>query len=285
MWETTGTFWLPITYAFSKEKLENNSNACLIRFNESGDSLLSATLLGPTWSTCTVRDKNGNIYIAGNTPSKIFPVTPQAYDTSYNGGIEHFYGDIFITKLTPTGNRIVFSTYLGGTEGETLKDICIDHDNNIIICGQTFSKDFPVTGNALDKTFDGTIEPFIAKLDSDGRHLLYSSFLGGNENDKNEYIENMAISRKGDIYLCLRTNTSDFPVTSDAMFPNIRGGSDIVLSVLDKTLTKLKYSTYIGGSGNDFGVVELDNHDNPIIVGGNKFFRFSRYHRELRYQL
>ena len=259
---------IPITFAFSKEKLENNSNACLIRFNERGDTILSATLLGPTWNTITVRDKSGNIYIAGNTPSKNFPVTPQANDTSYNGGKEHYYGDIFITKLSPTGDRIIFSTYLGGSEDESISDICIDGDNNIIVCGQTFSKDFPITGNAFDESFDGTIEPFIAKLDSSGSHLLYSSFLGGNEKDKNEYIQNMAISENGEIYLCLRANTTGFPVTSNAMFPRSRGGVDIILSVLNNTLTKLKYSTYIGGSGNDFGVVELDTYGNPVIVGG-----------------
>ncbi len=77
---------LPITHTFSNEKQEHRGNVCVIRFNAKGDAILSATLLGPSWYVDAVRDREGNIYVAGTTSSKSFPVSAQAYDTSYNGG-------------------------------------------------------------------------------------------------------------------------------------------------------------------------------------------------------
>lgn len=285
----TGTLkdWgeIPITSNFSNENLNVIPNAYIIRLNEKGDSMLSAVRLGPAWmdNIAIQTDNEGYIYLAGITPSKNFPVTPMAYDTSFNGGTETFYngnsqnyfGDVFITKLSPTGDKIIFSTFLGGSANERNVRLCLDHSNNILVSGITYSKDFPITDNAFDKSFDGALEPFIAKLSNDGKQLLYSSFLGGNEKTTNgEFHGNTVVSENGDIYICNSTDAIDYPITPNAMFTKNQGGKDIVLSVFDSTLTKLKYSTYIGGSGDDgaFGnaIVELDKYDNAIILASTK---------------
>jgi hypothetical protein len=260
---------LSITHRFSNEKLTDNPNVCVIRFNATGDSILSTTLLGPTFTGLdAIRDSEGNIYLTGTTPSRNFPVTPEAFDTSYNGGGNFWEGDIFVTKLSPTGDQMLFSTFLGGSGNENSPSICLDNSNNILVSGCTPSNDFPTTSNALDATRNGTQDYFISKLSNDGRDLLYSTYLGGNE--KTWFAEmngKILCSKKGAVYLCGFTDATDYPTTSNALYSSNKGGADIVISMLDSTLTQLKYSTYLGGTGNDYCNMELDPAGNLILLG------------------
>ena len=257
---------LPITHAFSNEKQEHKGNACVLRFNAKGDAILSATLLGPSWYVDAVRDREGNIYVAGTTSSKSFPVSAQAYDTSHNGGTSDGLGDLFVTKLTPTGDKILFSTFLGGTMDENPPSICLDAANNIIVYASTNSGDLPVTANALGRSLTGKQDAFLAKLSNDGTRLLYLSYLGGNEK-AGEGAGNVVASKNGDIYVSGSTDAADFPVTPDAIQSTVKGGVDIFMSVFDSSLTKLKFSTFLGGSGNEGATINVDDSGDIIGVG------------------
>ena len=90
-------------------------------------------------------DTYNNSYIIGQTDSIAFPVTPDAYNTSFDGGSS----DIFITKLSPTGNDLIYSTYLGGSGADSGFSIAVDPHNNTYLTGKTSSTDFPLTVNVL----------------------------------------------------------------------------------------------------------------------------------------
>jgi len=255
---------LPFTHKFSDEKQEHRGNAGVIRFNAKGDAILSATLLGPSWYLDAVRDREGNIYLAGTTSSKAFPVTAQATDTSYNGG--DGLGDIFVAKLTPTGDRILFSTFLGGTKDESPPSICLDAANNILVYANTASSDLMVTANARGKSLAGRQDPFLAKLSNDGKQLLYLSYLGGSETTA-EGAGNVVALRNGDIYVTGSTDAADYPVTPNAVQSTVKGGIDIFVSVFDSSLTTLKFSTFLGGSGNEGATINVDDSGDIVGVG------------------
>jgi hypothetical protein len=257
---------LPITHKFSDEKLEHKGNACVLRFNAKGDAILSATLLGPSWYLDAVRDREGNIYVAGTTTSKSFPVSAQAYDTSHNGGTPEGLGDLFVTKLTPTGDKILFSTFLGGTMDENPPSICLDAANNIIVYASTKSSDLPVTANALRRSLAGKQDAFLAKLSNDGARLLYLSYLGGTEK-VGEGAGNVVAAKNGDIYLSGSTDAADFPVTPNAIQSAVKGGIDIFVSVFDSSLTTLKFSTFLGGSANEGATIDVEESGDIVGVG------------------
>jgi len=266
---------LPVTHSFSNERKENdgktngNGNACVIRLNAKGDSILAVTVLGPTWNLDAVRDNKGNIYITGSTPSKNYPVTPGVYNTTYSGGNNSWGGEIFVTKLNPTGDKIIFSTFLGGTNDEVAPKICVDAKNCVFIYGTTLSKDFPVTDNAYNKTFNGGSKTFLTKLSNDGKMLLSSTFLGGTAK-KIQMNGNIVAAKNGDIYVCGSTDADDYPVTPNAIQSKNNGAIDIFLSVFDNSLSTLKFSTYLGGSGNEFTTIAVDDSGNIIGVGVTK---------------
>ncbi len=260
---------LSFTNRFSEETLADNPNGCVIKFNASGNSIIASSLLGPVWEIDAAIDAAGYIYIAGTTPSRNFPVTENAYDNSYNGGDDIAAGDIFIMKLSPQGDQLLFSTFLGGSSDDINPRIRLDQFNNIIIYGRTKSNDFPLTEDALDKIFTGGSELFITKLSNDGKRLIYSSYLGGQEKSPSgELSTSIVVSKEGDVYINGLTDADDHPVTQNALKNSNSGGYDIFITVLDSTLKHIRYSTYIGGQADEVSsAIALDDKNNIICVG------------------
>ncbi|MFW9996576.1 MAG: SBBP repeat-containing protein [Candidatus Odinarchaeota archaeon] len=211
-----------------------------------------------------VRDSQNNTIIFGITYSSDFPVTDDAYDTTYNGG-----RDIFVSKWSEDG-ILLFSTYIGGNADEIGDSrnpggIMLDNMDNIVICGRTESSDFPVTPGAYDTTFGGSQEAFVFKLSADGSTLVFSTFLGGSDVDAGQ---SLVLDDTNNIYITGRTLSTDFPITPDA-FQKVNGGSaDPFVSKLSPDGTELLYSTFLGGSGNDAaGTIVLDDDGDIYVVG------------------
>lgn len=257
------------THVFSQEKLEGQPNACVVRFSPRGDSILSLTVLGPTWYIDAARDSKGFIYVTGSTPSQRFPTSAEAHDTTFNGGSGGpGSGDIFVTKLTPGGDRIVFSTYLGGSGNENFPQIALDSSDDVLVYGNTTSRDWPVTPDALDKVFAGKKEGFLAKLSPDGRRLVYSSYIGGDEK-LGEGFGSIRVGPNGDVYVCGYTDAQDFAVTANAIQSRIAGATDMFVSVFDRGLTTRKFSTFLGGSGNEGASIAVDGAGDIVGVGSS----------------
>jgi hypothetical protein len=180
---------------------------------------------------------DGSCYIVGSTKSTDFP-TKNAYQNTFGGGIE----DIFLAKFSTSGS-LLWSTYLGGSEGfESGFSITVSKDDcSCYVTGEIQSSDFPIK-KAYDSTYNGgNFDAFVAKFSSNGR-LLWSSYLGGNQNDAGNAI---TTAYDGSCYVTGRTWSSNFPIL-DAYDAIHNGYWDVFVSKFSSK-GKLLWSTFIGG--------------------------------------
>jgi ankyrin repeat protein len=203
-------------------------------------------------------DENGRIILAGNTRSGDFPTSQVCYDNSYAGDY-----DGFVTILNPGFSKIVYSTFIGTDKADHIQSMESIDLNNIILVGDTQSPDFPVTPNALKQNLDGTQDGFIAKLNINKNELAYSSFIGGAGGDSMKEIQ---VTDEHKYLLVGRTNSTNFPVTEDALHYTAIGGADLVVLKLDETLENIEYSTYLGGSKNEYMVETGLSPDSKLII-------------------
>jgi hypothetical protein len=225
------------------------------------DPVLSySTYLGGTGSDqvagITV-DVWGNAYLTGLTSSLDFPTADPMQPQ--NRGLQ----DVFVAKLNREGSALVYATYLGGSGGDSGVDIAVDWGGNAYVTGLTFSPDFP-TVSPLQPAIAGPQDGFVAKLNSDGSALCFSTYLGGSGSEGGT---NIAVGRTGGIYLVGGTNSPDFP-TRNPLQPAIGGTQDSFVAGLKSDGSALLFSTYLGGSGNEssFGLA-VDLMKNIYVAG------------------
>ena len=149
-------------------------------------------------------DKDFNAYIVGQTSSPDFP-GPGPIQSALTGGL-----DAFVLKINPSGNGIVYGTWLGGTSVEIARSVVVDADGNAYVAGQTQSRDFPRTSGAAQQSNGGSSDGFIAKLNANGSALLYSSYIGG---DGAESVSGVAIDVAGNAYLSGVTQSTNLPAS------------------------------------------------------------------------
>src|SRR5690606_7060198 len=124
-------------------------------------------------------DLEGAIYVAGSTGSRDFPVTPEAFQESCvctNQGRDN--PDVFVAKLDASGDRLIYASYLGGSEPDRPTTIAIDDMGRAYVAGTTVSPDFPVVRPFQDE-LAGDVDAFVAKISATGRSVAYASYLGG----------------------------------------------------------------------------------------------------------
>lgn len=253
----------PTTIGVYNTSLCNNYDIFIAKLNEDLTKLLAATFLGGSSddsANSLAIDKNGNVYVAGQTSSSNFPVTPGAFDISKAG-----FSDAFVAKLSGDLSHLLASTYLGGSYDDSARSLVVDSDGNAYIGGQTSSSNFPVTTSAYDTTYNDN-DAFVSKFNENFTHLLASTFLGGSDNDTaNSIISNT----NGDIYIVGDTWSSNFPITPDAYDSSFNGGfGDVFISKLSGNLTQLLASTFLGGSTDDFAnAIIIDSKGDIYITG------------------
>jgi hypothetical protein len=213
-------------------------------------------------------DTTGCAYVTGFTNSSNFPTVPGSYDTSFNNGT--WLGDIFIIKLNSMGSKLIYSTFIGGGEGEWGIGIEVDSVGNVYLTGEVLSSDFPTTPGAYDRTFSinqtlpYSVDSFVLKLDPTGSKLIYSTFVGGNNWDAGFDI---AIDTKGNSYVTGATMSSDFPTTLNA-YDTSYNYYDVFVFKLNHNGSKLIYSTLLGGSITDLSFsIEVNSNGSAYIVG------------------
>jgi Beta-propeller repeat len=207
-----------------------------------------------------VVDRDRNVYLTGNTTSIDFPTTPGAFDATHNGTL-----DAFVTKLDRTGSKLLYSTYLGGSGGDfdSGETIAVDRASNAYVTGVTQSSDFPTTPGALDTSLGGTEDGYVAKLNRDGSKLLYSTYLGGSDEDGGFGI---TVDDDSHAYVTGFSRSSDFPTVR--AFDSTLDGEDAIVAKLNRNGSALSYSTYLGGSGDEeAGSIALDDDDNAHVTG------------------
>jgi hypothetical protein len=216
-------------------------------------------------------DNAGNIYIAGDTSSADFPVA-SAYQWALPGQFSGNSRHIFVTKLDPAGSTVLFSTYLGGSAGESARAIAVDSSGNVYIAGSTVSADYPVTAGTLRSTGggNGANDIVLTKLSASGTALLYSAIIGGVSDDEAAAI---AVDASGNCFLTGATNSVDFPVTGGAhndllKLDSLTSAAKAFVMKVNPAATALAYSAVIGGSGVDQGTgIALDPSGTAYLSG------------------
>jgi hypothetical protein len=204
------------------------------------------------------------VYVTGRTGSDDFPVR-QPIQASLNGP-----NDAFVTKLSPLGNALVYSTYLGGSSGEEGWSIAVDASQSAYVAGETNSKDFRVVrgyeffppGDTMFVPFNG----FVAKLSPSGTSLVYSTYLGGSDLDAATAI---AIDSSLSAYVAGVTCSNDFPFAGlhSLAFP---GMCTAFVTKLSPAGDSVIYSTYLPGANIQTGAgIALDASGNAYVTGTN----------------
>ncbi|PIZ94802.1 MAG: hypothetical protein COX81_02480 [Candidatus Magasanikbacteria bacterium CG_4_10_14_0_2_um_filter_37_12] len=216
---------------------------------------------GSDYAQTITEDEDGNIYIAGTLTTNNMTMTTGTYDNTF-GGVQ----DGFIAKFSHDLSQLLASTYIGGTNNESISNIAV-RNNSVYIGGQTKSSDFPTTtlGYDISHTGDGNWDIFVTKLNTNLTMLEESTFLGGSGDEQFS-----AFLFNGDDALVVLENTTsiDFPTTTAAYEPTHSGGTyDGTISILNTNLQALDASTYIGGSGVDV-VTDITIYNSEIIGVG-----------------
>lgn len=215
----------PYTAGAFQTSLNGTTDACVIKFTSAGMPVWSTYIGGSVsdYSNCIDIDALGNVVVGGATYSTDFPVSTGAYQTAFGGPIE----DAFITKFTSAG-AMIWSTYLGGSNREESYGLAIDGSDNIIICGDTYSADFPVTSCAYQTQAGGDEDIFLARFDSSGS-ILCSGYICGPAHDE---LDDVTVGGPG-AHLALYQNfiyitgttPGQYPVTPGAYQTNFGGGT------------------------------------------------------------
>jgi len=240
------------------------ANVFVTKLNPAGAGaadLIYSTYLGPanSFPRGIAVDGTGNAYVAGETFSASFPTTAGAFQTTFGGGGT----DAFVTKVNPTGTGLIYSTYLGGSGGEGAGSIAVDAAGSAYVTGGTGSANFPTTAGAFQPALAGPQNAFVTKLNPLGSGLMYSTYLGGSGGGGDGGL-GIRVDISGNAYVTGVTSSTNFP-TMNAVQPTFGGGPfDAFVTKLNPLGTGLVYSTYLGGSGDDFGTsIAVDTFPNP----------------------
>jgi hypothetical protein len=243
-------------------------DAFVAKLSSSGSSLLWSTFLGGTNSDdagwAMALDSLGNPVLMGWTYSftdiSDFPTTPGAYDQTFNG-----YLDVFVSKLSSSGSSLLWSTFLGGHDEEQGYGLVLDPSGNSVVTGSTWSSNFPTTPGAYDRSFNGWEDVFVSKLSSSGSSLMWSTFLGGNDEEQGY---GLALDPSGNPVVTGSTQSSNFPTTPGAYDRSLNGEKDVFVSKLSSSGSSLLWSTFLGGSSADFGyALALGPSGNAVLTG------------------
>ena len=251
----------PLVNAF-KQSAGGDTDVFVTKLSANGRKLLYSTYLGGSGADVgygIAVDQAGNAYVTGDTSSADFPVANPLQSTL--GGAP----DAFVAKLSADGSKLLYSTYIGGSNGERGNGIAVDSAGNAYVAGYTHSKNFP-TANALQQAFaGGNADAFVLKINPNGSSFIYSTYLGGG-NDRPDIATAIAVDSTGNAYVTGFTNSRDFP-TMKPMQAFV-GPTDVFVTKLNSTGSALIYSTFLGGRADEEAMgIAVDASGSAYVTG------------------
>jgi hypothetical protein len=252
-------------------------DAFVTKLNPQGNALIYSTFIGGRqggeYGLSIAINPAGEAHIAGETWSQDFPMPPGAYQSTLRGS-----QDAYVAKLNANGSSLLYATFLGGSGAEYNPSLAINNFGEVYVAGRTTSQNFPMVGAGFQGFAGGGNCPTGACSDGfllqlpltpNGRPV-FSTYLGGSGDD---YIDGVTFLRNDDeaIYVTGSTNSANFPVTFRA-FQRDKAGEpqtyDTFITRFDKSGTRLLYSTYFGGAGDDYAYdIAIDDAGDAYITG------------------
>ncbi len=274
-WTTSSDF--PITATTPQFKYHGGVDSFVAKLSAAGSPLAYSFYLGgrgDDYGEGIAVSSGGVTCVTGGTSSADFPVA-DAIQEALKGGAGDV--DAFATKVNAAGSAFTFSTYLGGTNADRGQGVAMDAAGNVYVVGTTESPDFPTSRpyQPVYGGFSGSTylrgDVFVTKLISSGTAFHYSTFLGGRGGDE---AAGVALDSSGAVYVAGCTDSPDFPVVH-AFQQSIRGSIDGFVAKLAPAGTALAYSTFLGGSDNDFPrAIAVDASQSVYVTGFTRSINF-----------
>lgn len=211
-----------------------------------------ATYLGGTqddWSYSIGSDAAGDLYVFGSAASPDFPVTAGAYQNTLNVGTDAIgdADDFFVTKFDPTGTKLIYSTFIGGSGEEQNAYGVVDSSGDAYVAGGTLSTDFPVTGGAYRRQpYPSQLQSVVFELNPAGTKLKFSTYLAP-DTEPSGFGRNIALGPDGSVIVAAASRSDFAPTTPGAFQTEYPGG--LVASYvarLNASGSRLIYATYLG---------------------------------------
>ncbi|MEP6538610.1 MAG: SBBP repeat-containing protein, partial [Bryobacteraceae bacterium] len=236
----------PVANAFQPANA-GGQDAFVTKLNAAGNAIVYSTYLGGSGGIAGYPESGNGIavdaalsaYVTGVTHSANFPKQGALQTGHAGGGL-----DAFVSKFTPAGSALVYSTFLGGIGLDTATAIAVDAGGIAYVTGNTTSPDFP-TVSPIQSVKSGSIDAFVVAVDSAGASLLFSTFFGGNSGDGGTAI---ALNSSGKVWIAGQTTSTDFPVLGPIQATGYSEGNGFAASIAQVVIQKAVMSTPAPGS-------------------------------------
>jgi hypothetical protein len=265
-------------------------DAFVAELNSGGSNLVYSAYLGGSGmdgGNGIAVDSSNNVYVTGFTCSTNFPTTANALQKHLacpSSPYSYLNANSFIAKIGPGGSLLIYSTYFGGANFDMGEGIAVDNSSYVYVAGFTASPNFP-NANAFQEYLNGSTNAFVAKFDSAGTNLVYSTFLGGTNSD---VANSIAVDSLGNAYVVGWTTSTDFPNTATNVVPNQLTNNSYGYTVTTNVfLTQIKwnganatigYSALFGGNASDIGYgVAVDSSGNAFVAGTTSSANFPTF--------
>lgn len=260
--------------------------------------MIGATYSGSgvdNWGFTATYDNAGNMYLGGIAFGPGYPTTLGAFvfapGQNQPSGNPNFYYDVALTKYSPNGGQVLFSTYLGGLGQERPSSLIFDENaQSLLVFGRTNSANFPITAGAYQPSLSGSYDLFVTRLSSTGS-LLASTYLGGSGAEGTNAIGTpyttsslqfnygddsrgeVVVAPNGDVLIVSNTQSANYPVTSvtGTLQATFGGAMDGVVSRLSPNLNQLLFSTFLGGGSMDATYAIKPGGGDTVFVAGSTF--------------
>lgn len=289
------TVFFPTTPGAFQTDNKGNYDMAIIKYDSAGTKFLYATLLGGSNNdspqSLVVDKTTGDLIVLGISSSSDYPISTNAFDSQFNFGTDIFnqvldtfdQWDIVLTRFSPNGDKLIGSTFLGGTGNDGLNqpktangllvvnygdemrgDVITDEGGNVYISSVTSSPDFPGI-NGFDPSFNGLTDGVLAKLSPDLSAVIWSSYMGGTGFDAAYSIK---FDNDQNLVLAGGTTSTDFPVTVGAYQSTFNGRVDGWIARVAADGSAILHATFIGTSSFDqVYFIDLNSSGNIFCYG------------------
>ncbi len=283
---STSSINLPVTEGCYQSYLKSGTDIFVAHFNSSGTTLIGSSYIGGRLLENTVLefdgrvqsgipgykdisspiqvnyDREGNIWVFSNTFSRDFPVTANAFQKELAGN-----SDAVLFQLDATCSRLLYSTYLGGSGTDAGFGLEWNRDGNLVICGTTLSKDFPVTSGVLHSVAQGMSDGFVCIVDPSTGSLKASTYLG---TDNIDWAVGVQVDPDNNVYVLGRT-LGNYPISPGIYHMD---STDLFIDKLSADLDRSLLSTRLGRKQSSSTTARylpysflLDNCENVYVTG------------------